>query len=93
MNSTRDALLQSHLDEFVWRVNYVGVNDPLSGILCCIRSKTSLNTYLPSEKYFENAPKFKSSSQNNSVSAASVNQMLCGSGMFHKYLSNYNLEN
>jgi hypothetical protein len=46
MNSTRDALLQSHLDEFVWRVNYVGVNDPLSGILCCIRSKTCLNTYL-----------------------------------------------
>jgi hypothetical protein len=35
----------------------------------------------PSEKYFENAPKFKSSPQNNGISAALLKQKLCGSGM------------
>jgi hypothetical protein len=36
---------------------------------------------LPSGKYFENAPKFKSSPQNNGISAALLKQKLCGSGM------------
>jgi hypothetical protein len=35
----------------------------------------------PSGKYFENAPKFKSSPQNNGISAALLKQNLCGSGM------------
>jgi hypothetical protein len=35
----------------------------------------------PSGKYFENAPKFKSSPQNNGISAALIKQKLCGSGM------------
>jgi hypothetical protein len=35
----------------------------------------------PSEKYFENAPKFKSSPQNNGIYAALLKQKLCGSGM------------
>jgi hypothetical protein len=35
----------------------------------------------PSEKYFENAPKFKSSPQNNGISAALLKQILCGIGM------------
>jgi len=33
----------------------------------------------PNGKYFENAPKFKSSPQNKGVSAAFFKQMLCGS--------------
>jgi hypothetical protein len=36
---------------------------------------------LPSGKYFENASKFKSSPQNNGISAALLKQKLCGSGM------------
>jgi hypothetical protein len=36
---------------------------------------------IPSGKYFENAPKFKSSPQNNGISAALLKQKLCGSGM------------
>jgi hypothetical protein len=35
----------------------------------------------PSEKYFENVPKFKSSPQNNGISAALLKQILCGIGM------------
>jgi hypothetical protein len=47
----------------------------------------------PSGKYLKNAPKFKSSVLNNSVSAAFVTQILCENGMLDKYLSNYNIEN
>jgi hypothetical protein len=36
---------------------------------------------IPGEKYFENAPKFKSSPQINRISAALLKQKLCGSGM------------
>jgi hypothetical protein len=35
----------------------------------------------PSEKYFENAPKFKFSPQNNGISTTLLKQKLCGSGM------------
>jgi hypothetical protein len=45
------------------------------------------------ENIFENAPKFKSSPQNNGESAAFLKQMLCGSKTYDKYLSNYNVEN
>jgi hypothetical protein len=44
----------------------------------------------PSEKYFKNAQQFKSSPQNNGISAALLKQRLCGSGMYDEYLSNYN---
>jgi hypothetical protein len=43
-------------------------------------------------KNFENAPKFKSSPQNNDTSAALLKQMLCGTSMYNKYLSNFNLK-
>jgi hypothetical protein len=36
---------------------------------------------LPSEKYFENALKFKSSPQNNGISSGLLKQKVCGSGM------------
>jgi hypothetical protein len=36
---------------------------------------------IPSGKYLKNAPKFKSSPQNNGISAALLKQKLCGSGM------------
>jgi hypothetical protein len=39
------------------------------------------NEIAPGEKYFENAPEFKSSPQNNGISAALLKQRLCGSGM------------
>jgi hypothetical protein len=37
--------------------------------------------FQPGGKYFENAPKFKSSPQNNGVTAALLKQKLYGSGM------------
>jgi hypothetical protein len=36
---------------------------------------------MPNGKYFENAPKFKSWSRNNGISAALLKQKLCGIGM------------
>jgi hypothetical protein len=45
-----------------------------------------------SEKYFENAPKFKSSPQNNGKSTGFLKQMLCGARAWSKYLSKYNLK-
>jgi hypothetical protein len=36
---------------------------------------------IPSGKYFENALKFKSSPQNNGISASLLKQKLCGSSM------------
>jgi hypothetical protein len=42
----------------------------------------------PSEKYFENASKFKSSPQNNGKSTGFLKQMLCGIRALCKYLSN-----
>jgi hypothetical protein len=47
----------------------------------------------PDGKNFENAPKFKSSPQNNCMSAAFLKQMLCGTSMYNKYLSKFNLKN
>jgi Mg-chelatase subunit ChlI len=44
------------------------------------RKKTAVLLH-PSGKYFENAPKFKSSPQNNGISAALLKQKLCRSGM------------
>jgi hypothetical protein len=46
----------------------------------------------PSGKNFENAPKFKSSPQNNDISVALLKQMLCGTSMYNKYLANFNLK-
>jgi hypothetical protein len=40
----------------------------------------------PSEKYFKNAQQFKSSPQNNGISAALLKQRLCGSGMYDEYI-------
>jgi hypothetical protein len=37
--------------------------------------------HIPGEKYFKNAPKFKSSPQNNGISTALLKQKLGGSGM------------
>jgi hypothetical protein len=51
-----------------------------------------LKAYLPSEKYFDNAPKFKSSPQNNGKSTGFLKQMLCGTRACCKYLSKYNLK-
>jgi hypothetical protein len=45
------------------------------------------------EIFFENAPKFKSSQQNNRISAAFLKQMLCVTSMSSKYLFKYNLKN
>jgi hypothetical protein len=47
----------------------------------------------PGGKKFENAPKFKSSPQNNGISAAFLKQMLCGTSVYIKYLSKYNIKN
>jgi hypothetical protein len=38
-------------------------------------------TQHPGDKYFENAPKFKSLPQNHGISTALFKQKLCGSGM------------
>jgi hypothetical protein len=48
--------------------------------------------FLPSEKCFENAPKFKSSQQNNGKSTGFLKQMLCGTRAWSKYLSKCNLK-
>jgi hypothetical protein len=45
---------------------------------------------LPSGKNFENAPKFKSSPQNNGISTGFLKQMLFGYSAYSKYLSKYN---
>jgi hypothetical protein len=45
------------------------------------------------ENFFENAPKFKSSQQNNRISAAFLKQMLCATSMSSKYLFKSNLKN
>jgi hypothetical protein len=47
--------------------------------------------YNPGGEKFEDAPKFKSSPQNNSISAAFLKQMLCETSMYSKYLSKYNI--
>jgi hypothetical protein len=49
-------------------------------------------SYTPGEKNCENAPKFKSSPQNNGISAALLKQMLCGTSMCSKYQSKFNFE-
>jgi hypothetical protein len=46
----------------------------------------------PSEKYFENAPKIKSSPQNNGKSTGFLKQMLYATRAWSKYLSKRNLK-
>jgi hypothetical protein len=63
--------------------------------LCSI-SYLAYVTYLwtyPGGKNFENAPKFKSSPQNNGISAAFLKQMSCGTSVYSKYLLKYNIKN
>jgi hypothetical protein len=65
--------------------------------VCNINRKYNVYIYCktlqPGGKNFENAPKFKSSPQNNGISAAFLKQMLCGTSVYSKYLSKYNIKN
>jgi hypothetical protein len=54
--------------------------------------KSSKKTLLLSEKYFENAPKFKSLPQNSGKSTGFLKQMLCGTRAWSKHLLKYNLK-
>jgi hypothetical protein len=47
---------------------------------------------VPDGKNFENAPKFKSSPQNNGISLHFLKLMLCGTSVYSKYLLKYNIK-
>jgi hypothetical protein len=69
------------------------INGPNKYLSRLVEVEVFYGSHLPGGKIFENTPKFKSSPQNNSISAAFLKQMLCGTSMYSKYLSKYNIKN